>query len=171
MFWPFGRICILSERMSVCEVDREGRLHSEEGPAMAYRDGFRMLAWHGVRVPEDFFTWDTERVLREENSEIRRCGIERVGWENLTDQLQLVAEVPDPGNAPHMLRLFEGQLLKDLYEEPARLLVATNGSLDKGGHRRVFGLPCPASVRDPVEAAALLFDVPVETYRELARAS
>jgi hypothetical protein len=26
-------------------------------------------------------------------------------------------------------------------------------------------------VRDPVEAAALLFDVPVETYRELARAS
>jgi len=146
-------------------------IHGEDGPAIMYEDGWAVIAWHGLVVPEDFYTWDLERVLAEENSEIRRCGIERIGWENVTDRLTLVAEAPDPGNEPHMLRLFEGSLLSDMYEEPARLLVAANGSLDKGGHRRQFGLPVPASVGDPVEAAALLFDVPVETYRGLARRS
>lgn len=171
MFWPFGRICILSERMSVCEVDRDGRLHMEDGPAMAYRDGFELFAWHGVRVPAEFQSWDMERVLATDNSEIRRCGIERLGWESLTERLDLVAEAPDPGNAPHTLRLYGGGLLDGLYEEPARLLVASNGSLDKGGHRRTFGLPVPASVSDPVEAAALLFDVPAEVYAGLVRRS
>jgi hypothetical protein len=171
MFWPFVRICIMSERMSVCEVDREGRLHCETGPAMAYRDGFEMFAWHGVRVPADFFEWDVQRALADDNSEIRRCGIERLGWDTVTDQLELIAEAPDPGNAPHTLRLYQGELLDSLYDQRARLLVAQNASLDKGGHRRVFGLPVPADVSDPIVAAAMLFNVEADVYRDLARAS
>jgi hypothetical protein len=136
-----------------------------------YADGWSVSAWHGIVVPDDFWGWDADRVLRESNGEVRRCGIERIGWEHLTDKLSLVGEAPDPGNAPHVLRLYEGDLISGIYDAPARLLVVTNGSVDKGGHRRVFGIPVPASVGDPVEAAALLFDVPVGTYRELARRS
>ena len=151
--------------------DREGRSHREDGPAIVYADGWSVSAWHGIVVPDDFWSWDLQRVLSESNSEIRRCGIERIGWEKLTDRMTLVAEAPDPGNAPHMLRLFEGDLLAGMYARPARLLVAVNGSVDKGGDRRVFGIPVPASLGDPVEAAAALYDVPVEMYRRLARRS
>jgi hypothetical protein len=100
----------------------------------------------------------------------QHVGIPRLQpWEEVNDRLELVAEAPDPGNEPHTLRLYQGKLLDDLYEQRARLLVVRNGSPDKGGHRRTFGLPVPDDVSDPVDAAAMLFDVPPETYRELQR--
>jgi hypothetical protein len=165
-----AKFCIVSDRHIEIHLDANNLLHREDdGPAKAYGDGWKLYYWHGVCVPSDFYRWDVERSLREENSEIRRCAIERIGWENLTDRLELVAEAPDPGNEPHTLRLYQGKLLDDLYEQRARLLVVRNGSPDKGGHRRTFGLPVPDDVSDPVDAAAMLFDVPPETYRELQR--
>ena len=44
-------VVFVSERPLVCKVDPEGRLHAEHGPALAYGDGVRVYAWHGVRVP------------------------------------------------------------------------------------------------------------------------
>jgi hypothetical protein len=173
-FWHrFGDQLVVSfsDRSVELHRDRDGNSHREDGPAILYEDGWGVNAWHGLVVPDDFFSWDLERTLKEENGEARRCGIERLGWDCLTDRLSLVSEAPDPGNHPHTLRLFEGELLDGLFDEPARLLVAQNGSLDKGGHRRVFGLPVPADVSDPVVGAALLFDVPVEVYRQLERRS
>ena len=152
-------------------LDANGESHREDGPAIVYSDGWFVNMWHGIHVPEDFFQWTVEDALGHRNAEVRRCALERLGWETLTDRLELVDECPDPGNEDQTLRLFEGDLLDGLWDSPARLLVVSNASLDKGGTRRVFGLPVPADVSDPLAAAALLFDVPVETYAQLARAS
>ncbi len=166
------KFCIISDRHTEIHLDQNNNLHREDGPAKAYGDGWALNYWHGIAVPRDFFEWDTKRALAERNSEIRRAAIERLGWETVVDQLTLVASAPDPGNAPHEIRLYDlPSSLQDMFADSARILVVSNASLDKGGHRRVFGLPVPAHHSDPVAAAADLFGVPVAAYRQMARAS
>ena len=61
----------------------EKRMHCETGPAISWADGYGIYMWHGVRVPADLIEtgWDTARILREPNAEVRRCAIERMGWD------------------------------------------------------------------------------------------
>ena len=164
-------VVAFSDRPTEIHVDAQGQSHGEDGPAIVYADGWFVNAWHGVVVPDRFFEWGIEDALKQDNAEVRRCGFERLGWEKVIERLTLVGECPDPGNKAHTLRLFEGSLLEDLWDAPARLLVAHNASVDKGGARRVFGLPVPADAVDPLQAAATLFDIAPEVYAELEYAS
>ena len=171
-WWPMRGAAVLTDRPTLIDRDEQGNLHGESGPALTYADGYVCHFWHGTAVPPDFYEWDITRVLQERNAEVRRCGVERIGWDAVIDRLELVAEAPDPGNTPHTLRLYDmGAEFADLYESPARILVCQNASLDRGGHRRTFGLPVPAHHTDPVSAAAELFGVPVAAYRALERAT
>ena len=122
-WWPYDRIVVISERPSAVRMERvvrdfpwgtsAMRLHCPDGPALAYRDGWTVHAWHGTRVPADMIEgsgWSTDRILREENAEIRRCAIERMGWDEFVRaaQLRQVGEaVPDPGNPGHDLTLWD----------------------------------------------------------------
>ena len=170
-WWPMKGAVVLCDRPTAIHRDPRGELHHDSGPAMTYADGYAVHAWHGVRVPEDFWTWGTTRALSEANAEVRRCAIERIGWDAVTDRMALVSECDDPGNPGQVLRLYDLGEFADLYDNPARILVCANASLDRGGRRRVFGLPVPARHDDPVVAAADLFGVPVAAYRGLERAS
>lgn len=71
-----------------------------------------------------------------------------------------------------MLRLYElpGHL-RDLYHQPARILVVHNASPDRDGNRRAFGLLVPADVPDALSAAAATFAVGPAEYAALARAT
>ena len=167
-WWPHERVAILTERPTAIRRDPQGRLHADAGPALTWADGYAQHWWHGTAVPEDFWTWDLSRVLAERNAEVRRCGIERHGWDAVTDRLTLVDEADDPGNPGQRLELYDlGADLADLYPEPARILLCTNGSVERDGTRRRFGLPVPAAHMDPVAAAADLYGWPVEAYRRL----
>lgn len=161
-------VCI-SDHPVQFSLDAQQRAHHESGPAIRYRDGWTVSMWHGVNVPDDFWTWDITRALGERNIEIRRCAIERIGWDKLLDRLTLVAEAPDPGNFPHMLRLYEGYLINDLYDQPARLLVGVNGTPERDGSHSTFGMPVPADIDDPVDAAATLYNLPRAVYEKLER--
>ena len=167
-WWPHERVAILTERPTAIRRDPQGRLHADAGPALTWADGYAQHWWHGTAVPEDFWTWDLSRVLAERNAEVRRCGIERHGWDAVTDRLTLVDEADDPGNPGQRLELYDlGADLADLYPEPARILLCTNGTVERDGTRRRFGLPVPAAHTDPVAAAADLYGWPVEAYRRL----
>ena len=78
-------VAFVSERPLVCRVDPEGRLHAEDGPALAYGDGVQIHAWHGVRVPASVIldpeTIDLADILNEPNAEVRRVLTERFGVE------------------------------------------------------------------------------------------
>jgi hypothetical protein len=50
-WWPFERICLLSERPGELHRDKQGNLHSASGPAVRYPDGWSVYCWHGSRVP------------------------------------------------------------------------------------------------------------------------
>lgn len=154
--WPYG---VTSKR-----------LHCEDGPALEYRDGWKVYAWHGTRVPE----WvieepDAERAIRERNSEVRRAALEVVGWDKAIAHIGLkpIATAPDPANFPHELALYS--LPEEFYDQPVNLLLMVNGSPDRSGELRLYGETVPADITDPLAAAAWQYDVPVDAYAGLVR--
>ncbi|WP_242902784.1 DUF6745 domain-containing protein [Actinomadura terrae] len=169
-WWPHEELCIVSERpvalhMEVSGNTGEVRPHSEDGPALRYADGWEMHFWHGTPVP----AWvvddpSVERIEREPNVEVRRCAIEKLGWASYIDQagLRLVASAPDPGNPGAELRLY------DLRRE-TRVLLAVNGSVERDGRRRRYGLTVPGSLDDPIAAAAWTYGLPADAYSLLVR--
>jgi hypothetical protein len=48
---PYANVCWIAERPDVLLTDARGRLHSADGPALGYRDGWSYFAWKGVKVP------------------------------------------------------------------------------------------------------------------------
>ncbi len=49
---PYANECWIAERPDVLHApDARGRLHSADGPALRYRDGWSYFAWKGTKVP------------------------------------------------------------------------------------------------------------------------
>jgi len=83
--------------------DAQHRLHCEDGPAIAYRDGWAVYAWHGLRIPSDFVEKRSEitvdRIRSERNAEFRRVLSDLYGRERflrdigamLTDPVRMIA--------------------------------------------------------------------------------
>ncbi len=171
-WWALNDVAVLTRPPVALHKDRDGLLHSEDGPAMQYGDGFSIYAWHNTLVPADLieFGWNPERIMNEPNTEVRRCAIERLGWDAYIEQAGLTpyASAPDPGNHGHDLQLYDipNRLISDVALR-RRLLLCTNGSIERDGTRRRYGLLVPDRHKDPVAAAAELYGVPVEVYRDL----
>lgn len=81
---------IFCDRAAVRKVEKvpDGenyRLHCEDGPAMAYNDGYEFYVIHGVNVDKQIVmepeTQTIEQIENEKNEEVRRIRIERFGWE------------------------------------------------------------------------------------------
>ena len=171
-WWPLRGAVILTERHNQLHRDQQGRLHNESGPAVAYPDGWGVHAWHGVRVPADLIEvgWSTDRILQEPNAEVRRCAIERMGWDRFIAEANLAqvgVSEPDPGNPGHELALYD--VPARIYDEPVRVLLCTNGTVERDGTRRRFGLTVPASIDTPVAAAAWGYGLTVDQYASAQR--
>jgi len=187
--WWFGGHCIVSDRPTELHVENVAgvnRLHCGTGTAIAWADGWGIYSWHGVQVPADLIEdgWPIDRIMREENAEVRRCAVEiladRDGWAGIIRAAgwqQIGADAPDPGNPGQRLSLYRVPALTDrrgvgmgLYREPVNLLRCTNATVERSGERHEFGLTVPADITDPTEASAWTFDLPVDLYRALQRA-
>ena len=168
-WWPREDICVLSERPRVLRTEPAGtelRLHAADGPAVVYPDGWTMHVWHGTRVPAWVIDTPTvDRIAAERNVEVRRCAIERIGWGEFIDRagLRLISAAADPGNPGSELRLY------DLPFEPNRLLLAVNGSLERDGTRRRYGLRVPPRFDDPLDAAGWTYGLTGAQYSLLQR--
>jgi len=173
-WWPLHSVAIATERPEQIITDDRGRLHNPDGPAVTYRDGFSIYAWRNTPVPADLIEngWDVPRIIAERNTEIRRCAIERLGWDIFLDELggKPIASAPDPGNPGFTLDLYDfpEQLLNVGQQRgPRRVLLCTNGSVERDGTRRRYGLLVPSRHTDPVEAAAEMYGIPTQQYRQL----
>ena len=177
---PWTTHAVISDRPSTIRLEQVGprgwgshRLHCADGPALQWRDGWALHYWHGVRVPADLIEsgWDVDRILSEPNTEIRRCAIERMGWPHFVEaaKLKMVGhECADPGNPGHTLALYD--VPSRIYGEPVRLLLCDNATPERDGTRRRFGLTVPASIADPIHAAAWTFDLTADEYGAIKRA-
>jgi len=163
-----GSLVFATDRQSEIHFDTEDRLHSGTGPALAWRDGHALYAWHGLKVPKEAVTgeWSTDDILRQSNTEVRRAAIEIRGWDRFIEEADLniaAGPVDDPGNPGQTLTLYD--IPRQIYGEPVRVLLCANGTIEKDGSRRRFGLTVPAEISDPVEAAAWMEDDPNHPVR------
>lgn len=169
-WWPYEDVAVVCERPSVRRLDREGRLHAEDGPALAYPEGFSAYFWHGRVVPQWAVMEPTvARIAAEQNVEVRRCAIEALGWARFTEEagLKLVDECPDPGNQGQRLALYS--VPGKVWGTAANVLVCTNGTVDLDGRRHTFGLLVPVTVRDALGAAAWGYGLTAAEYAGLER--
>ena len=120
-----------------------------------------------------------EAIAAEENVEVRRCAIESLGWDQFIAEAGLVpvtagasadlaaAQVPDPGNPGQHLVLYD--VPERLWGDRIRLLMCTNGTPERDGTRRRYGLKVPARISDPVEAAAWTAGLGKDDYAQMVR--
>ncbi len=162
---PYANIAIVADRHTRLTRDPEGRLHSEDGlPAWEWADGTAVYAHHGRRVEPWVVSGETgpERITlidSEENIEVRRCAIERYGWGEY---------VTDAGWSPVAVDGC-GELFDVPGETGQRVCVVENGTVERDGTRRKYGLLCRAHHRSPLEAVAASYGVSAEQYGSLER--
>jgi hypothetical protein len=171
-WFPMKDAVVITERPTELHRDPQGRMHCDTGPAIRYPDGWGLHMWHGTRVPADLIEkgWGIREIFAEKNSEVRRCAIEKRGWDWFIQEsgIKKVASAPDPGNAPYHIALYDlPDELEDMFDADARILLCVNGTEEKDGTRRRFGLPVPAHHTDPVAAAADLYGWPEAAYRQI----
>jgi hypothetical protein len=83
-FWfPYKHSLIISDRPSVLHVDDRGRAHNPKGPAIEYRDGWKIYAWKDILIPRDIIekpeSITVTQILEEGNTEIRRVMVDVFG--------------------------------------------------------------------------------------------
>jgi hypothetical protein len=180
-WWPFRDFVMLAPRPAELHVEQSGeqargsdRPHRADGPAVGWADGFGLYFWHGIQVSRAVIddTLTTEEILGERNAEIRRCAIEVRGWDRFVDEAglaQVGEPVADPGNPGQTLTLHD--VPADVFSSHVRVLLCTNGTVERDGTRRRFGLTVPAGLADPIEAAAWTYGLTTKQYRQAQRRS
>jgi hypothetical protein len=108
-------------------------------------------------------------IFKEPNAERRRCMVERRGWDRfvLDAKLALVDSSDDPGNPGQQILLYD--VPEQLYDTPIRVLLCTNGSPERDGQRRRFGLTVPADCPTALGAAAWTYGLNEKRYAGVTR--
>lgn len=159
-YWPFEDVVVMAERPEVLKLDNESRLHCEDGPAVSWRDGYKLYYWHGTKVPENWIedkdNLDPKLALTHPNIEERRCLAEIVGWEKVLTQTD--PTLVDKASNPQIGTLYR----VDLPDAPGSqfLKVAC-------GTGRTFVLPVPPDMKTALQANAWTYDVPEEVIKNL----
>ena len=180
-WWPFRDFVMLCPRPTELHLEQVGddgsgtyRPHRADGPAADWADGFGVYFWHGTHVTQAVIddTLTADEILRETNAEIRRCAIERRGWDRFIAEAglaQVGPAVPDPGNPGQTLTLHD--VPEGVYTTHVRVLLCTNGTVERDGTRRRFGLTVPADCTDPLQAAAWTYGLTPAQYATAQRRS
>ena len=158
---PFSNICFVSEPASTLKINRSGRLHCEDGPAVSYSDGFNIHAWDGVIFPgkwikqkpepREAFTW--------RNTEQRRIACEMVGWENIFKVMNAKVVHRDKDS-----EIGELVLIRRRLDEDGELFLRV-----RCGTGRNFILPVPPHMKTAREANAWTWGLEASEYKPEVR--
>jgi len=159
-WWPFRGAAVVTERPRVLSRDDRGRLHSESGPAVGYPDGWGVWAWHGVRVAREVIeapeTLTADQVTAEQNVEIRRVMIERMGTARyLRESGATKVHADDWGT------LWREDVPGD---EPIVMVAVVNSTPEPDGSFKDYWLRVDPRCRTAKEAVAWSFAETVSTY-------
>jgi hypothetical protein len=184
--WWHENVLAISDRPNVLRRDDQGRLHCDDGPAIAYRDGWAIHAVHGVIVPAEIIdqpsSITTQRIAEERNAEVRRVMVERYGASRYLldsgasiaqrDQVGILYRKEMPDDEPIvMVRVLnstpepDGVMSRDeaiaIFGDAARsAALATSDSRWKEYMLRV-----PPDVRTAREAVAWTFGLAADEYQ------
>ena len=157
-WWAFRNAVVLTDRPAELSRDAEGRLHSTDGPALLYRDGWGIWAIHGVRVPQEVVespeSLDPAAILAEPDVEVRRVMIERHGVDRLMAELEPVVVDADVDRIGAPRRLLRIDLAED---EPLCMVEVQNSTPEPDGTWRNYLLRVPPGVETCEAAVAWTF--------------
>jgi hypothetical protein len=100
--YAYPGLAAVSDRPAIVRTDQRQRLHCETDPAVRFRDGFPLYAWHGIGIPaawiEDRASLTPEVALAVRDSELRRAACEMLGWDVILEALDArsIDSHPDP---------------------------------------------------------------------------
>lgn len=145
-WWPRAAECVISDRPASYSFDQDKRLHNATGPAIGYRDGWGVYAWHGTVIPRAWIAepgaLTPEIAIHWHNTEQRRCAIEMLGYGPILEALG--AKTIDTHPDPEIGVLLEAEM----DGERERFLKVQCGT------GRTFVLPVPPDVHTALEANA-----------------
>ncbi|MGP4024751.1 DUF6745 domain-containing protein [Actinomadura sp. 3N407] len=180
-WWALNDVAVLTPHPAEVHTDDSGRLHSDDGPAVRYRDGFSQHCWRGRLVPPDLIDpgWSAADIVHASDEELqrraaeqlgsasyaatrraarivpdlRRCALERLGWARFAAEAPLarVGEAVTDPGDPGC-ELALYDVPAVVFGRPARVV------LRAGGARSGTALPVPTDTTDPVAAASWLGD-------------
>lgn len=118
-WFPFKNVLVMSDRHKELHVDEVGRPHNTKGPAIEYRDGWKIYAWKGILIEKDIIekpdSLTVSRIMAEQNTEVRRVmvdvfGLDRFIIESKSKSLDKqgeyeLLEVPFMRNGENMIAL------------------------------------------------------------------
>ncbi|NNH74480.1 hypothetical protein HLB23_32320 [Nocardia uniformis] len=176
-WWPGQHRCVISERPIAVHTEPqpgalygEVRLHNPDDRAVEFSDGTGIFALHGIRVPDWVMATPTvDEILAERSVEVRRAAIERLGWDSYIEQaeLTLVSAAADPGNPGAELRLYD--VPSRHWGFDTRVVLVVNGSRERDGTRRRYGINVPAGIDDPLAAVGWSYGLDGSQYAQLLR--
>ena len=169
-WFPYDGIVLASERHTVCATDEQGRLHSPEGMACGYSDGWGLYSWHGVIIPPQYHAErpTARQIIEERNAEVRRALIER--YDHLSEKGRFIEDVGAKVIDSAVQPMRPGQpdainelLAIDLPDDPDGRMVALKVIDPSTGRAYIIRVPPD---RKTVKAAlAWTFNVPAKDYR------
>lgn len=153
-FFGWEGVFVAIDRPTTLTFDDNNELHNETGPSCAFADGFAIYSYHGVAVTKEIIESPekitVEAIEREENAEVRRIMIDRMGVEKYLNAIK--AEVIEVDTVP----VIQGEsaitmraLLKD--KEGRKFLCGTDGST-----KRVYYMQVPKECNTCREAGTAL---------------
>ncbi len=160
---PHERTCWLAERPNLLRGDAAGRLHSADGPALGFPDGWSVWAWKGVEVPR----WPVEQparitlasIDRESDVQVRCCMIDI-----MTPQRYVALGGP--------VRVAEdetGILWRKTWQasDAWAVVEVINATPEPDGTRKHFFLQVPANMRTARDAVAWTYGLRPDVYAHL----
>ena len=155
---PYKNICFVADRPQKIQFNQEKVLHCEDGPAIAYRDGFEVYAWRGTRIPKEWITQGPkpEDAISWENVEQRRCAAEILGWDKVLKELN--PKVLDKDVNPQIGELLEVDL-PDIGSEKFIKVECGTG--------RTFAIPVPPEMTTALQANAWVQGITTEQLTKL----
>ncbi len=161
----FHGLIHLLERPLAIRLDDQGRLHAEEGPALAYADGTEAWALHGIVVPQHVVREpdriDIGEIDAQRNAEVRRVMVERFGAERLVRDggAELVHEDATG-------RLWRRPLPGAQWgEQPIVMVEVINSTPEPDGSRKTYFLRVPPDTRTARAAVAWTFGMSESAYQ------
>jgi hypothetical protein len=153
-------VCFVCERPTQIHFDHASRLHSENGPAIKFSDGFELHSWSGVTISKQVAETPEElmfaAIQAETNAEVRRVMIERYGVARFISRAS--AQIIESDRFGTLYRYYMND------DEHLVMVKVTNGTPQSDGTFKEYFLRVPPEITTARAAVAWTFGMESDEY-------